>query len=53
MRSDRGNQSLHYFHFYAVENRVDLSQLSDSPVDQVLSHEVMARGMLPSIADDS
>ncbi len=53
MRSDRGNQSLHYFHFYAVENRVDVSQFSDSPVDQVLSLEVMASRMLPSIADDS
>ena len=29
LRSDRRNQSLHYFHAYAVENQVDVSHLSD------------------------
>ena len=30
MRSDRKNSSLHYFHAYAVQNRIDVSALSDS-----------------------
>ena len=30
MRSDRKNTSLHYFHAYAVQNRIDVSALSDS-----------------------
>ena len=29
-RSDNKNTSLHYFHSYAVQNRVDVSQLSDT-----------------------
>lgn len=53
MRSDKRNQSLHYFHFYAVQNRVNVSNLSDSSVNITLSPETKAISMLPSIEDDS
>ena len=53
MHSDKRNQSLHYFHSYAVQNRVNVSNLSDSPVNITLSPERMAISILPSIEDDS
>ena len=53
MHSDKRNQSLHYFHSYAVQNRVNVSNLSDSPVNITLSPERMATSILPSIEDDS
>jgi len=53
MRCDRRNQSLHYFHSYAVQNRVDVSNLSDSPVDMsAYTPERMANTIVPSGSDD-
>ena len=53
MRSDKRSQSLHYFHSYAVQKRVNVSNLSDSPVNITLSPERIAISILPSIENDS
>ena len=49
MRSDYQTRSLHYFHTYAVKDRVDLSSISDLAV----CHEtcINIEAILPSIAD--
>ncbi len=53
MRSDKHNLSLHYFHSYAVLNRVDASSLSDIVPDiSQLDTEVVANTLLPSVSDD-
>lgn len=54
MRSDKGNLSLHYFHSYAVMDRIDVSDLSDEIVPRCLPNpDVIARSLLPSAHDDS
>lgn len=54
MLSNKGNQSLHYFHSYAVLNRIDVSSLSDSPVDvRALKPEIVADTLVPSLSDDT
>ncbi len=37
MRKEKRNSSLHYFHSYAVQNRIDTSLLSDVPPDNASS----------------
>ncbi len=54
MRVDRKNLSLHYFHSYAVLNRIDASSLSDVVPDvRGLDLEVVANSLLPSEGDDA
>ena len=54
LRSDKRNQSLHYFHAYAVENRIDVSQLSDvcPNISEITDIENAAKSMLPKHRDD-
>ena len=48
-----GNRSLHYFHFFAVKNRVDFILLPDVHPDTCLpSSTQMANALLPSANDD-
>ena len=46
-REDSKTQSLHYFHSYAVKNRVDISSLSDTPSSSMISPDKI----LPSAMD--
>ena len=53
MRDGARNQSLHYFHYFAIKNRVDLSELPDvHPQTCIPSPELKAIMMLPSVEDD-
>ena len=52
MRSDRKNTSLHYFHAYAVQNRIDVSALSDSIESKTYNPESIANMIIPSMSDD-
>ena len=53
MHDGAGNQSLHYFHYFAVKNRVNLSNLPDvHPQTCMPSPELKAVIMLPSAEDD-
>ena len=54
MRLDRRNKSLHYFHLYAVENRVDFASLSDELPDnsKITNLWSVAKSLLPTPADD-
>ena len=52
MRSDKQTLSLHYFHAYAVKDRLNLSHLSDAaPTSEPSPPEVIAT-MLPNSNDD-
>lgn len=55
MRLDNRNQSLHYFHLYAVENRVDFASFSDEPMDNSSLSDMrqVAKSMLPTAGDDA
>ena len=55
LRSDRRNQSLHYFHTYAMENRVDISHLSDVNVhiSELTSIQYIPNSVLPRLGDDT
>ena len=53
MRSDRSNLSLHYFNSYAVENRVNFTELSDKRVDHITDTLSMAESLLPTKFDDA
>lgn len=45
--------SLHYFHFYAVKDRVDFSDMGEEPIQcQQVSMEQVALSLLPSPEDD-
>ncbi|XP_065912205.1 uncharacterized protein [Dysidea avara] len=46
-REDSKTKSLHYFHSYAVKNRVDISSLSDTPSSNMISPDKI----LPSAMD--
>ena len=53
LRSDHRNISMHYFHSYAVQNRVDFSHLSDKiMVSHFPNPEEIALSVLPSSRDD-
>lgn len=47
-RQDRTTNSLHYFHSYAVKNRIDISTYSDDPPDSL---EISPDKILPTQAD--
>ena len=55
MRSDQGNISAHYFHLYAVQNRIDFSQLLDDMPDNSSVNDlgVVARSLQPTEMDDT
>ena len=53
MHADKGNLSLHYFHSYAVLDRIDLRSLSDDIPGCLPSPNVIALSLLPSAADDT
>ena len=55
LRSNRRNQSIHYFHAYAVENRIDISQLSDINihVSEITTLEYASSSVLPRLGDDT
>lgn len=55
MRLDRRNRSLHYFHFYGVENRVDFVDLCDLTPDNSTITDIrsVAESLLPSSNDDA
>lgn len=54
LRSDKRNQSLHYFHAYAVENRIDVSELSDicPNILEITDVKCAAKSILPKPMDD-
>ena len=54
LRSDRGNVSLHYFHSFAIINRIDFSNLSDDLPDNstVTDLENVALSLQPTKLDD-
>ncbi len=54
MRLDRQTESLHYFHIYAVENRIDFSMLSDVSLDKSSINDLslLAKSLLPTELDD-
>ncbi len=52
LRSDRKNESLHYFHSYAVQNRVNVSSLSDLMKPNTSTPENIAQAIFPSKSDD-
>jgi len=58
LRIDRQNLSLHYFHTYAVENRIDFTELSDENREglyvnlSIDDKHSMAAALLPTPQDD-
>ena len=52
MRVDKQTQSLHYFHSYAVKDRVDSSKLSDNHPRLAPSIEDVVSKVLPTEEDD-
>ena len=54
LRLDRRNQSVHHFHAYAVENRIDVSEYSDktTKISEVTDIEYAAASVLPKCIDD-
>jgi len=45
--------SLHFFHFYAVKDQVDFSDMGEEPIQcQQVSMEQVALSLLPSPEDD-
>ena len=53
MCSDKQTQSLHYFHLYAVKNRVSCSNLADTPRSITPTAEDVISKVLPSSEDDT
>ncbi len=55
MRVDHRNCSLHCFHFYALENRVNFTPLSDKPPDNsnVTDLLTVGKSLLPTPSDDA
>jgi hypothetical protein len=51
-RSDKTTISLHYFHFYGVKNRIDVSHLSNISPARTLNEVAKALLLVPSPADD-
>lgn len=49
MRSDRQTKSLHYFHLYAVRDRIDASSLSEEP--QLVDPDAPVEELLPTVED--
>ena len=53
MRIDKQTQSLHYFHSYAVRDRVDCSHLSDEPKCSPTTAKDIIDTVLPTLEDDA
>lgn len=54
MRSERQTDSLHYFHVYAVQNRIDFRALSDVRIDRsCIDILPLAKSLLPTEMDDT
>ncbi len=54
MRKEKRNSSLHYFHSYAVQNRIDTSTLSEVAPDHASSTKLdVATTIIPSHSDDA
>lgn len=53
MRLDRQNKSLHYFHSFAVKDRVNLHDVSDIPPTTTPSISTVLPKLLPSKDDDA
>ncbi len=53
MRSNKRNTSLHYFHVYAVKNRVDTSSLPEYLPQRQMDVNRMAVSILPTRGDDA
>lgn len=53
MRLNTGNQLLHYFHFFAASNRIDVCNLSiKPPLAPVITPKECATSLLPTAEDD-
>ena len=53
LRSDRRNQSVYFFHVYAVENRIEVSHLSDMSMPRPISDlDRISYEVLPKTSDD-
>ena len=53
LRLERQNTSLHYFHMFAVQNRINFSEQNDQcPVFQPDAVKDIAKSILPSLHDD-
>ena len=50
MRSDRQARSLHYFHLYAVRDRIDASHLSEEP--RLVEPDAPVEELLPTVEDE-
>ena len=53
MRVDKQTQSLHYFHAYAVRDRIDASNLCDDPPSSTPTGQDVISTILPSEEDDA
>ena len=53
MRFDKQTQSLHYFHSYAVRDRVDCSNLADDPLSTTPTVRDVISRVLPTDEDDA
>lgn len=51
MRVDYSTRSLHYFHAYAVQDRLDLTGYSDEPRNPDMS-SIQVESVLPSLTDE-
>ena len=47
-RQDRTTRSLHYFHSYAVKNRIDISEMSDKHLSSI---DISINKILPGQSD--
>ena len=52
MRSDCQSKDLHFFHHFAVQDRVDMSTLSDKPPSPPSSLDSLPESLLPSKEDN-
>lgn len=50
-RIDRKTQSLHFFQYYAVRDRINLAGVSDSPKSNVPANKLPVETLLPTSAD--
>lgn len=53
MRLDRQNKSLHYFHSFAVRDRVNLQNFSDIPPANLPKTSEALKPLLPTDCDDA
>ena len=54
IRTDSKVKSLHYYHSYAVQDRINIDSLSDvQPLSCIPSPEAVAKSLLPSSNDDA